>query len=52
MSDQDHKNKAINNKIAENEAKRGIVSQARVSIWAVFGAVLAAMIVVLLYLTR
>jgi hypothetical protein len=52
MSDQDAKNKAINNQIAQNEAKRVIVSQIRVSTWAVFGAVLAALIVVVLYLTR
>ncbi len=52
MSDQERDNKAINNKIAENEAKRAIVSQVRVSTWAVLGAVLVALIVVLLYLTR
>ncbi len=52
MNDQDETNKAINNKIAENEAKRGIASQARVSVWAVFAATLVVVIVVLLYLRR
>ena len=52
MTDRDKHNKAINNTIAENEAKRGVASQARVSIWAVFAVMLAVAIMVLLYLTR
>lgn len=52
MNDQSEKNKAINNKIAENEARRSVVSQVRVSSWAMFGAALLALVVVLLYLTR
>ncbi len=52
MNDQDEENKAIDNKIAENEAKRAVVSQVRVSTWAVLAAMLVALIAVLIYLTR
>ncbi len=52
MNDQNEKNRAIDNKIAENEATRAIVSQVRVSTWAVFAAMLIALIVVVLYLMR
>ncbi|MBX9709738.1 MAG: hypothetical protein K2X60_01785 [Xanthobacteraceae bacterium] len=48
----DDRDKEIDNKIAENEAKRAIVSQVRVSTWAVLAAIAIALICVLLYLTR
>lgn len=52
MTDQEQRNKAIDNQIAENEAKRVVASQTRVSVWAVIAAVIIAFIVVLLYVTR
>ncbi len=52
MTDQERRNKDIDNQIAENEAKRAVVSQARVSIWAILAAAVVALVVVLLYLTR
>lgn len=52
MNDQSEHNKAINAEIAENEVKRAVASQTRVSSWAVFAVMLVVVVVVLLYLTR
>ncbi len=52
MTDQEQHNKDINHQIAQNEAKRAVVSQARLSGWAIMAVVILILIVVLLYLTR
>ncbi|HEY0234474.1 MAG TPA: hypothetical protein VGC86_05385 [Afipia sp.] len=52
MVDQEQRDKDRDNQIAENEAKRGVVSQARVSIWAILAAGIVALIGVWFYLTR
>ncbi len=52
MMDQEQLNKDIDHQIAQNEAKRAVVSQARVSALAILAAAILALIVVVLYLTR
>ncbi len=52
MTDQEQRDKDMDNQIAQNEAKRAVVSQARVSIWAILAAAIIALIAVSLYLTR
>ncbi|MBR1233031.1 hypothetical protein JQ597_06855 [Bradyrhizobium sp. AUGA SZCCT0177] len=45
MSSSDQENRQRNREIAENEAKREIVSNVRVSTWAIAVAVIAGVIV-------
>ncbi len=52
MTDQEQLDKNIDNQIAQNEAKRVIASQARVSAWAILAAAIIALIALSLYLTR
>ncbi len=52
MADHEQTGKQIDNQMARNEAKRTVISQARVSIWAVSAAGIIALVVVTLYLTR
>ena len=52
MTDQEQLDKDIDNQIAQNEAKRAVASQARVSAWAILAAVIIVLIGVSLYLTR
>lgn len=52
MAHQEQVDKERNNEIAENEAKRAVASQARVSIWAVLAAAIVALVMVWFYLTR
>ncbi len=52
MNDQEKINKEINDQIAENEARRNVFSQIRVSVWAVLAIGLFAIILVSLYLKR
>lgn len=52
MAHQEQVDKERNNEIAENEAKRAVASQARVSIWAVLATAIIALVMVWFYLTR
>jgi hypothetical protein len=45
MSSSDQENKQRNREIAENEAKREMVSNVRVSTWAIAAAIIAGVIV-------
>ncbi len=45
MSSSDHENKQRNREIAENEAKREMVSNVRVSVWAIVSTIFVAVIV-------
>jgi hypothetical protein len=45
MSSSDQENKQRNREIAENEAKREMVSNVRVSVWAIVVTVLAGIVV-------
>ena len=46
MSSSDQENKKRNREIAENEAKREIVSNVRVSVWAIVATIFVGVIVV------
>ncbi len=46
MNDQEKINKEINNQIAENEARRTVFSQIRLSVWAVLAIGLFTLILV------
>jgi hypothetical protein len=45
MSSSDQENKQRNREIAENEAKREMVSNVRVSVWAIVVTVIAGIVV-------
>jgi hypothetical protein len=45
MSSSDQENKQRNREIAENEAKREVVSNVRVSVWAIAATIIAGLIV-------
>ena len=45
MSSSDQENKQRNREIAENEAKREMVSNVRVSVWAIVATIFAGVIV-------
>lgn len=52
MSDPDHDNRKRNLKIAENEAKRELKSDVRLTTWAVALAVIVALMVLAFFLKK
>lgn len=52
MSDPDHDNRKRNLKIAENEAKRELKSDVRLTTWAVALAVIVALVVLAFFLKK
>lgn len=52
MSDPDRDNRKRNEKIAENEAARGLTGDVRLSAWAIGMAIVIALIVLAIFLKK
>ena len=52
MKDPSKQNKRVNKTIAENEAKRSLMSEVRVSSWAIVLAIVVALGILVLYSSK